>query len=299
MAGRTHGQIGLPITFGYKGAMWLDELHRHKQRLAQLAERMDVVQLAGGVGSLSSLGNRSLALQKSFATALGLNTPLISWTSSRDRYAEWANALAMLAATADRIGHEIYNCQRAEIGELSEGFTTGTVGSITMPQKRNPEICEHLGTLARLIRHHDAFMNENLVHDHERDGWSWKGEWLILPEICLASAKALQLLESVLSDLQVNPQRMLANLELSQGFIYAEAVMLALARQCGKQSAHSLVYELAMQAQQQGCHFKTALANDARITEHFSASELDELFKLENELGACAEMVDSVLNTLS
>ncbi len=299
MAGRTHGQIGLPITFGYKAAVWLDELHRHKQRLVQLAERLDVVQLAGGVGSLSSYGREPLALQRSFAKALGLNAPLISWTSSRDRYAEWVNTLAMLCATADKIGHEIYNLQRAEIGELSEGFTTGTVGSITMPHKRNPEISEHLGTLARLVRHHAAFMMENLVGDHERDGRSWKGEWLILPEICLAAGKSLQLLETVLSDLQVNPQRMRDNLELSQGFIYAEAVMLALANKCGKQSAHTMVYELAMLAQQQDCHFKTALANDARIMQHFSTEELDQLFKLENAVGACRDMVEQLLKVLS
>lgn len=295
MAGRTHGQTGLPITFGYKAASWLDEIDRHRRRLLEIAQRMEVGQLAGGVGSLSSFGPQALALQESFLARLGLKPPPISWTTTRDRYAEWLNVLAMLTATADRIGHEIYNLQRPEIGEVSEGFVAGTVGSITMPQKRNPEISEHLGTLARVVRHHAAHMHENLVHDHERDGRSWKGEWLILPESCLATGKALQLLERLLGDLQVNAARMRDNLERAQGLIHSEALMLALAPKLGKQSAHALVYELAMRAQEQGTHFKIVAAEDARITAQLSAAELDKLFDLEASAGACAQLVDRLL----
>lgn len=298
MAGRTHGQIGLPITFGYKVATWLDEMDRHRQRLLNLAERMDVGQLAGGVGSLSSFGNQALVLQAKFCAAVQLKSPSISWTSSRDRYAEWSNVLAMLTATIDRIGHEIYNCQRLEIGELSEGFTTGTVGSITMPQKRNPELSEHLGTIARLVRHQSAFMNENLVHDHERDGRSWKGEWLVLPEITLATGKALQLVQALLNKLQVNSSAMRDNLALTNGFIFAEAIMLALAKRLGKQSAHSLVYELAMLAQSENQSFQQVLAADSRINALLSNDELQQLCSLENCIGACADMVDQLIASL-
>jgi adenylosuccinate lyase len=295
MPGRTHGQTGLPITFGYKAGAWLDELDRHRRRLLDLAERMDVGQLAGGVGSLSSYGAQPLALQERFLARLGLKSPPFSWTTTRDRYAEWVNALAMIAAGADRIGHEVYNLQRPEIGELSEGFVAGTVGSITMPQKRNPEISEHLGTLSRVVRHHAAHMNENLVHDHERDGRSWKGEWLILPEACLATGKALQLLEKLLGNLQVNATRMRENLQQSRGLIHAEAVMLALAPKLGKQSAHALVYDIAMQAQEQGVHLKAAVANDPRITVHLSAADLERLFDIEASAGACSAMVDRLI----
>jgi adenylosuccinate lyase len=298
MAGRTHGQIGLPITFGYKAATWLDEMDRHRQRLLNLAERMDVGQLAGGVGSLSSYGDHPLTLQAKFCAALQLKSPSISWISSRDRYAEWANVLAMLTATIDRIGHEIYNCQRLEIGELSEGFTTGTVGSITMPQKRNPELSEHLGTIARLVRHQAAFMNENLVHDHERDGRSWKGEWLILPEITLATGKALQLIQVLLNNLQVHSSAMRNNLALSNGFIFSEAVMLALAKRLGKQSAHSLVYELAMLAQSEQQSFQQVLEKDLHITALLSNDEIQHLCRLENCIGACADMVDQLIASL-
>lgn len=191
MCGRTHGQVGLPITFGFKVAVWLDEFNRHRQRLGELKNRLSVGQLGGGVGSLSSFGGNALALQLAFMQRLGLNTPAISWTSSRDRYAEWLNVLAMIIATGDKIGQEIVNLQRPEIGELSEGFVSGAVGSITMPPKRNPEISEHLGTLSRVVRHHAAHSAENLVHSHERDGRSWKGEWIIIPDATLATGKSL------------------------------------------------------------------------------------------------------------
>src|SRR2546426_2387679 len=138
MAGRTHGQIGLPITFGFKAAIWAMEVRRHRQRLAELACRLNAGQLAGGVGSLSSLGSNALELQMSFMERLGLNAPAISWTTARDSLAEWFNLLTLISSTGDKIGQEVYNLQRTEIGELSEGFVIGTVGSITMPNKGNP-----------------------------------------------------------------------------------------------------------------------------------------------------------------
>lgn len=198
MCGRTHAQPGLPITFGFKAASWLDEMERHRQRLNELKSRLSVGQLGGGVGSLSSFGPQALALQKAFMQRLGLETPAVSWTSSRDRYAEWLNVLAMITSTGDRIGQEIVNLQRPEIGELSEGKVSAAVGSITMPQKRNPEISEQLGTLSRVVRHHAAHMVENLVHSHERDGRSWKGEWLIIPDASLATGKSLRHLKPYL-----------------------------------------------------------------------------------------------------
>ncbi len=295
MCGRTHGQPGLPITFGFKAAGWLDEMYRHHQRLNQTIERIGVGQLAGGVGSLSSLGPEALALQQRFLENLGLKTPAISWTVARDRLAEWLNLLALLTATADRIGHEIYNLQRPEIGELSEGFVSGTVGSITMPQKRNPEISEHLGTLARQVRYQAAQMNENLVHDHERDGRSWKSEWAIVPGACLATDKALVLLQILLEHLQVNETRMLDNISSTNGFVYAESVMLALAAKLGKQSAHSLVYKVAMAAAEQSCSFKSAVLVEPEITSVLDTSTIETLFDLQQSTGCCAQMVDRVL----
>lgn len=295
LCGRTHGQPGLPISFGFKAAGWLDEVMRHRERLAETSARLTVGQLAGGVGSLSAFGPDALALQARFLERLGLCPPAISWTASRDRLAEWLNLLALLTATGDRIGHEVYNLQRPELGELAEGFCAGTVGSITMPQKRNPERAEHLGTLARSVRYHAAQMMENLVHEHERDGRAWKAEWAILPPACLATGKALELLLELLTRLEVRSGRMRENLEATRGFIYAEQLMLRLAPVLGKQSAHALVYRVAMAAQERGRDLATAAAADPEIAARVDARQLGALFEPEQSSGHCTEMVERVL----
>lgn len=295
MCGRTHGQPGLPITFGFKVAVWLDEMLRHRRRIAEIESRLAVGQLGGGVGSLSALGSDALAVQKLFFEKLGLQAPAIAWTVSRDRLAEWMNLLVLLSGTADRIGHEIYNLQRPEIGEVTEGFVPGTVGSITMPQKRNPEISEHLGTLARTVRYNAAQMNENLVHDHERDGRSWKSEWAVLPGACLMTQKAMALLQILLEHLQVHEDRMQENLAASKGFIYAEQVMLALTPHLGKQSAHALVYRVAMTASEQGLLFKDALLAESQVVSLLGADGIDVAFDVKRSTGSCGAMVDQVL----
>ncbi|MGH8508331.1 MAG: class-II fumarase/aspartase family protein [Gammaproteobacteria bacterium] len=295
MCGRTHGQPGLPITFGFKAAGWLDEIQRHRQRLSEVSARLGVGQLAGGVGSLSAFGLEALTLQQRFLEKLGLTAPAISWTASRDRLAEWLNLLALITATADRIGHEIYNLQRPEIGELSEGFVPGTVGSITMPQKRNPEIAEHLGTLARTVRYQAAHMSENLVHDHERDGRAWKGEWVLLPGACLGTGKALALLHDLLEHLEVNVERMRDNLLATKGYVQAEHVMLALAPKLGKQSAHALVYRVAMEASERSTPLREAVLAEPQIAAELGVAGIEKLFDVEQSTGCCGEMVDRVL----
>lgn len=295
MCGRTHGQAGLPITFGFKAAGWLDEMLRHLTRFEEQRERLGVGQLAGGVGSLSAFGSEALILQERFFERFDLTSADISWTSSRDRIAEWLNLIALTTATADRIGHEIYNLQRPEIGELSEGFIPGTVGSITMPQKRNPEISEHLGTLARLVRYQAAHMMENLVQDHERDGRSWKGEWVIVPTACLAAGKVLYLLQSLLCNLHVNSSQMKDNLEATNGLVQAERVMLALAVKIGKQRAHDLVYRISMTAVETAQSLQEAVLNDPLITACLDESEINRIFLDDFNTGCCAEMVDRVL----
>ena len=218
MAGRTHGQQGLPITFGFKVATWLAELRRHRCRLREIATRMDVAQLCGGVGSVSSFGPRGLDVQRRFAERLGLRAPVASWTSSRDVFAEWCTWLTLVTGMADRIGHEVCNLQRTEISEVKEGFVAGSVGSITMPHKRNPEIGEHLGTLSRVVRHLGAAMQEGLVHDHERDGRSWKTEWHAIPEATMLASRAIELLGELVSRLEVDAGRMRANLDAAGGY---------------------------------------------------------------------------------
>jgi adenylosuccinate lyase len=295
MAGRTHGQQGVPITFGFKAAGWLVELRRHRRRFDETAQRMDVGQLCGGVGSLSAMGPHALAIQRRFLERLGLREPDMSWTASRDILAEWGNLLVLAASTADRIGHEVYNLQRDEIAELREGSPPESLGSITMPHKRNPEAAEHLGTLARVVRANAALLSESLVHDHERDGRSWKVEWHATPELTMATGKALALLVSLLEGLEVGTDRMSANLDASRGYPLSEGVMLALARRIGKQTAHKIVHDLVASARPHGQSFREAVMGAAEIRAHLSEDELERLLDVRAQVGQCQKLVDRVL----
>jgi adenylosuccinate lyase len=209
--------------------------------------------------------------------------------------AEWCALSTLIAGTADRIGHEVYNLQRSEIGEAGERSAAGTVGSITMPQKRNPEISEHLGTLARLVRHNAAIVTESLVHDHERDGRSWKAEWNAVPLVTLAADKALALLEELVANLEVFPERMWANLVATRGFVLSERVMLALAERIGKQSAHRLVYDATMAAYGSDRTLEEALLGSPGIVAHLTRDDVRALLDYRAASGHCGAMVDRVL----
>jgi len=298
MPGRTHGQHGLPITFGFKVAGWACELDRHRTRISQLGNRMDVGQLSGGVGSLSSLGVHGLEIQKEFCDRLGLREPVVSWTSSRDVFAEWGQVLVLITGTADRIGHEIYNLQRTEIAELVENSTIETIGSITMPHKQNPEISEHLGTLARVIRHNAAILLEGLVNDHERDGRSWKSEWHVLPLITLLAGKSLELLKLVLSKLEVHKDRMRNNLDISAEQVFSEGVMLALAKKIGKNQAQKIIFREAKSAREKGISFKESIMNNPDISSNLSTKNIEEIFSYKNRLGLCTAMIDKVIDSI-
>ena len=209
--------------------------------------------------------------------------------------AEWCNLMVLITATADRIGHEVYNLQRSEVGEVVESFMPGTVGSITMPHKRNPELSEHLGTLARVARHSAAMIAESLVHDHERDGRSWKVEWHALPQISLVTGKALALLRSLVANLEVNAQRMRANLDASRGLVQSEEIMLAFMPRVGRLTAHRLVYEAAAIARETNRPLKNVILECSAIMAHLDHAEVEALFDYRRSVRHCGTMIDRVL----
>jgi adenylosuccinate lyase len=295
MLGRTHAQPGLPITFGFKAAVWAAEVRRHLQRAAEAEPRLAVGQLAGAVGTLSSWGEEGLELQRRVMERLGLGVPDTSWTNARDRIAEFVALLAQVTGTLAKIGNEVYNLQRPEIGEVSEAPSEGVVGSITMPQKRNPERSEHLVTLARVVRAAAVPALEGLVSEHERDGAAWKTEWAFLPQACSAAAAALALAVELVAGLRVDGGRMRANLDAQGGYVLAEGVMLALAERVGRDRAHTLVHEAASRGVAQGVPFGDALLADPEVATLLAPAALDQLLQPERALGAADALIDRVL----
>jgi len=244
MAGRTHGQPGAPITFGFKVASWADEVRRHLERLREGRPRWVVGQLGGAVGALAFFGADGPELRARFCAELGLGDPGISWLTARDRVAEFGTVLAMVCGTLARIGTEVYELARPEIGELAEAAPSGAVSSITMPHKRNPEGSEHLDTLARLARSSSAVLVEGLVAGHERDGRAWKAEWIALPEVCQLTATALRLGRALLDGLEVYPQAMAANVGRYGGGLESERVLAGLSAEIGKHRAQQALHEV-------------------------------------------------------
>jgi adenylosuccinate lyase len=243
MVGRTHGQPGSPITFGFKVASWADEVRRHLDRLREGRPRWLVGQLAGAVGVLGFFEPAGPALRAEFCAELGLGDPGISWLTSRDRVAEFGAVLSMICGTLARIGNEVYELQRPEIGELREPTTSDVVGSITMPHKRNPEGSEHLDTLARLVRANAGVLMEGMVVGHERDGRGWKAEWSALPEICLLTGTALDVARRLLSGLVVDVDAMRANVDRHGDRLASERLLAGLSERLGKHTAQQVMHE--------------------------------------------------------
>lgn len=296
MCGRTHGQPGLPVTFGFKAAVWADELGRHLDRLVQGRARWEVVQLGGAVGTLEFFGETALELRDAFADRLALAVPDIPWLTARDRVAEFATVLAQVTSTLAKIGGELYQLQRPEIGEVAEPFTPGQVGSITMPHKRNPERAEHLDTLARLVRADAGVALEGLVHEHERDGRAWKTEWAVLPSACSMTAAALHIGAELLEGLHVDPRRMAANVAAQRGYVMSEPVLRALADRFGKHHAQDVVYRAAMAGLDKDLSLRDALRADDAVAAELSAEEVDGLLEPQRALGAAQAFVDRVVD---
>jgi adenylosuccinate lyase len=299
MLGRTHGQPGLPITFGFKASVWVAEIRRHTERLREARRRVEVGQLAGAVGTLSAWGAAGPELQRRVLERLSLGVPEISWTSARDRVAEFAGLLALVTGTLAKIGNEVYNLQRPEIGELSEAPTEGVVGSITMPQKRNPERSEHLTTLARVVRADAALALEGMVAEHERDGAAWKTEWALLPRACGAAAVALALAAELSAGLRVDERRMRENVDAQRGYILAEPAMLTLGAEIGPRRAHELIHRASVVeglSLNDAQTLREALAADPEIASLLSPERLEALLHPEQALGAADELVKRVLD---
>lgn len=295
MAGRTHGQHALPLTFGFKVAVWLAEVRRHLQRWEQSRARILVGNLSGAVGTHAAMGAWGIKVQKEVMEELGLGEPEITWHPARDRIAVFVSLLGAICATLGKIAKEIINLQKTEVGELAEPFVMGKIGSSTMPQKRNPHLCEAVLALSKMVRYQVALALEGMVQEHERDMASWMVEWEMIPQVCILASGVLKHSLTILRDLVVDEKRMRANLDLLKGLIMAEPVMFALAEKVGHQAAHWIIYEIAMKAHEEGWTFKDALLADERVAGHLRPEKIDQLLDPEKYMGLSIEIVDKII----
>ncbi len=286
MLGRTHGQPGAPVTFGLKVASWADETARHLERWRQSRPRLVVGQLAGAVGALGFYGELGPELRCRFCERLGLGEPAVSWIAARDRVAEFANNAAQVSATMARMANEVYNLQRREIAEVAEAASEATMGSFTMPHKRNPERSEQIVTLARLVRSAAGVLTETMVGDHERDGRTWKTEWVLLPELSHYLLAQLAMARDLAACIEVDAEAMAANLE-TMGDFGSQELLRRLSARLGKHRANDELQRAYRQARERGRPLIETLAGIA------TPAELEGLEQ--PATGAAGVMVDAVV----
>lgn len=295
MIGRTHGQHALPITLGFKFAIWMREISRHIQRLRQCKERILVGKMTGAVGVQAGLGPHAIKIQELVMQRLKIKAAEISTQIvQRDRHAELVCLLAMIASTLDNFATEIRELQRPEIGELFESFDLEKrVGSSTMPHKRDPETCETTCGLARIVRSLVIPALEDVITWHERDLTQSSAERFIIPETCILIDHMLFSMSNVVTGIYVDEQRMLKNVELTQGRALSEAVMIALTRKgVSRQKAHELLRKLAIQSKTEKRHFREILLEDRVVREKLSEKEIDDALNPRNYLGTALEQVE-------
>jgi 3-carboxy-cis,cis-muconate cycloisomerase len=292
MAGRTHLQQALPVTFGYKTAIWLAMLDRHEERLNQLKPRVLVGEFAGAAGTLASLGKDGLKVQEALMKELNLGVPTTTWHVARDGLAEVVNFLGLVTGSFGKIAYDVMLMASTEFAEVYEPFVKGRGASSTMPQKRNPISSELMLAASKGVRQHAGLMLDAMVQDFERATGPWHAEWIAIPESFVLTAGALHQAKFMLGGLIVDEKKMLQNLNISKGLIVAEAVMMGMAPHIGRQQAHDVVYDACRDVNENGGTLAEALSKISAVTEQFSKEKIDYLTNPINYLGMAPEMVD-------
>lgn len=289
-AGRTHGQQAVPITFGFKVASWIDEFSRHVERLRQIEPRVFTVMMGGAVGSYASFGVKGPEIETIVAKRLGLKPMAIPSRAMSDFLAGYVCILGLIAGTTSRIAKEVYLLMQAEFDEVSEPIPVGVTGSSTMPQKRNPQLADDCIALSAQIRSLVPFALEGMLHDHEVSGAESSITDSAIMRSCVLTGDMLTRLVVILSGLELHPDHMRSNLDISGGRIMSEAIMLSLGKSIGRQHAHEVIYDAARAIVQDGQSFKQALQNNALVTSHLEPDQIDKLLDPESYVGLSAQL---------
>lgn len=295
LPGRTWLQHALPVTFGLKAAGWLDAIERHRIRLATLQPRLLALQFGGAAGTLAAFGDHGLAVAAALAEELELTLPDIPWHTQRDRLAELATTCGMIVGTLGKIARDLSLLMQTDVGEAFEPAAEGRGGSSTMPHKRNPVTSAVVMAAATRAPGLAATLLASMVQEHERGLGGWHAEWLVLPELVVLTAGALSQMADTMANLEVDADRMKANLDVTQGLIMAEAVTLALGSKLGRLAAHERVEAACRRAVSEGRHLREVLAEDAVVTAQLGTLDFDRLFDPHNYIGAAAALVERVL----
>lgn len=298
MAARTWMQQAIPTTLGLKFAGWLDALHRQRKRMAAARARILSLQFGGAAGSLASLGDRGLRVSEALAADLQLPLPDLPWHTERDRVAEAATLFGLLAGTLGKMARDLSLMMQSEVGEVAEPAAAGRGGSSTLPHKRNPVSCAAVLAAATRVPGLVSTMLSAMVQEQERALGGWQAEWETLPQIVCLTGAALQHMMTVMDGLEINISRMLANLEVTRGLIYAESVSMLVASRLGKAAAHELLEKASQQAVKENRHLKDVLLEDATVRAHFANADIAKLFEPLSYTGMANEFITRTIRTV-
>lgn len=295
LAGRTWLQQGPPVTVGLKAAGWLGAIERHRERLSDSRKQALALQFGGGVGTLAALEDRGSAVAAALARELRLELPELPWHAHRDRLAEVAASLGLLAGSLGKMARDISLMSQTEIDEVAEPSGPGRGGSSTMPHKRNPVGSAIILAAAVRVPGLVSTMLTAMVQEHERGLGGWHAEWETLPEIFRLVAGAAAHMKDVIDGLEVHADKMLRNAKATRGLVLAEAVAFALRKRLGKEESHKIVEEAARRASEDRRDFADVLMSYAEVRSQFSAEEISRLLDPAHYLGSAAEMIDNAL----
>lgn len=293
--GRSNLQQAIPVTFGYKMAGLLSAVLRHRERLAQLRERVLVGEFAGAAGTLASLETGAMETQAGLCAELGLAQPVIAWHTIRDNIAETGALLGLIGGTLGKLSMDVKLMMQTEVGEVFEPYHHGRGSSSTMPQKRNPIASCYIHAAISVVRQHAAALMDAMVADHERSTGPWEIEWIVLPEAFCLIAGALKQSRAVLEGLEVDADAMRRNIEMTGGLVMSEAVMMGLGPYIGREFAHDLVYDLCRESLATKTPLIELLVAHPQIRPHVDRAQLERMLAPENYLGQSGVMVDRVL----
>jgi len=299
VAGRTHGQHALPMTFGFKVAGWIDELDRVRGRLRERFASSFTASMSGAIGTFGATGKVGREVEVLMAARLGLQPSVVQMRSSYDRVSDYCLALGLLAGTAQKIAQDVAFMQRTEIGEVAEAFHLGKVGSSTMAQKRNPTTALLLVSLSRMLRGRMPLVLEAMVRMDEGDSSATNVTDVLLPEIGLVASAVAETLSRLVQGLVVDRQAMLRNLDLTNGLIASEAVMMRLASVMGRHEAHHVLYEAAQRTQSEGVAYLTAIREHPAFQKYPFPAELIRWLDPTASVGESASITEDVVSRVS